>query len=104
MLRAELPPRRGLQRLWLHGEDGSVCLGVLEPRAGQLRLEKRLSRAACAALPRTLLCASLQSEPPLSAPPRRPDGGRTEKGVQSVRLFGQRFVVFRCNDSVPYRD
>ncbi len=91
VFRAELPFREGLQRLWLCGESGSACLGVLQPRSGQLRLEKRLSRAACAALPHPLLCASLQRTPPdrsASAPPR-------ESGWQSVRLFGKRFIVFR---------
>ena len=94
VFRAELPLRDGLQRLWLCGETGSVCLGLPEPRGGRLRLEKRLSRAACAALPHPPLRVSLQNAPPspapaaLSAPPR-------ERGARSVLLFGKRFVVFR---------
>lgn len=93
VFRAELPLRDGLQRLWLCGETGSVCLGLPEPRDGRLRLEKRLSRAACAALPHPPLRASLQNAPPspapavISAPPQ-------ERGERSVLLFGKRFVVF----------
>ena len=91
VFRAALPFRNGLQRLWLFGETGSVCLGVLQPREGELRLEKRLSRAACASLPRPLLCAALQDALPAAKPPA-PSG---ERGPQTVRLFGRRFIVFR---------
>ena len=94
VFRAELPLRDGLQRLWLCGEEESFCLGVLQPQGGRLRLEKRLSRAACAALPRPLLRASLQNAPPAPLPPETP--ARPQKrGAESVLLFGRRFIVFR---------
>ena len=94
VFRAELPLRDGLQRLWLCGETERVCLGVLQPHDGRLRLEKRLSRAACAALPRPLLYAALGDRPPaaplsdLAAPSGR-------RGAESILLFGRRFIVFR---------
>ncbi len=90
---ASLPFREGLQRLWLCGERKSVCLGVLTPRQGMLRLEKRLSRAACAKLPSPLLCASLSPEHPSPAPAGKP--ARETGGARELRLFGQRFIVYR---------
>ena len=45
-LRAECGMRGGLTRLWLHGGGQSRYLGLLAPEGGQLRLEKRLSRAS----------------------------------------------------------
>ena len=92
VFRAELPLRDGLRRLWLCGERDCACLGVLLPRGGRLRLEKRLSRAACAALPSPLLCASLQPGAP--APPT-PSSPAREPGAREVLLFGRRFIVFR---------
>ena len=90
VFRAELPMREGLRRLWLQGDADSVCLGVLQPRDGALRLEKRLSRAACAALPQPLVRASLTRE----LPPPEP-GPVRERGARAIRLFGRRFIVFR---------
>ena len=37
-------PREGLIRLWAQGGGRSVCLGLLAPEGGRLRLIKRLSR------------------------------------------------------------
>ena len=87
---AELPFREGLRRLWLQGDAGSVCLGVLQPRDGALRLERRLSRAACAALPQPLVRAALQRR----LPPPEP-GPVRERGARAIQLFGRRFIVFR---------
>ena len=94
VFRAELPLRDGLQRLWLCGGEKSVCLGVLQPADGRLRLEKRLSRASCAALPRPPLRAALQNTLPVPPPPGTPVRPQT-RGAESVLLFGRRFVVFR---------
>ena len=58
VFRARLPLREGLPRLWLCGEGESVCLGLPEPREGRLRLEKRLSRASCAAANRSTIESS----------------------------------------------
>ncbi len=91
VFRAALPLREGLQRLWLCGEPGSVCLGVLQPRNGELRLEKRLSRAACAALPQPILRASLQRTLP-AVETTVPKG---RGSPQRVLLFGRHFIVFR---------
>lgn len=100
VFRARCAYREGLWRLWLCGGERTVCLGLLEPKDGALRLQKKLSRAACASLPVPLSFASLGEpkpeaelpaakapEPELPAPPK--------KGPQTVRLFGARFVVFR---------
>ena len=92
---AELPLRPGLRKLWLCGEEESVCLGVLEPRDGALRLEKRLSRAHCEELPSPLVCAALAPRRPSPLPERMPEPPRSERGLQTVRLFGARFVVYR---------
>ena len=43
---AQLPPRPGLTRLYLHGGGESRLLGLMEPAAGMLRLRRKLSRAA----------------------------------------------------------
>ena len=92
---ASLPLLEGLQRLWLCGERKSVCLGVLTPRQGMLRLEKRLSRAACAKLPSPLLCASLSPERPSPAPAPAVTPAQGTGGTRELRLFGQRFIVYR---------
>ena len=90
VFRAELPLRDGLHRLWLYGAGVWVCLGLLAPRAGKLRLEKRLSRADCGKLPRALEYAALtprrEEEKPEET--KQPDDG-------SLWLFGRRFVTFR---------
>ena len=89
VFRAEMPMRDGLQRLWLHGAGVWVCLGLLEPDAGKLRLVRRLSRAECGRLPRRLEYAALtpqREETPEE--PKQPDDG-------SLWLFGRRFVRLR---------
>ncbi len=78
--------RPGLQRLWLCSHGRGVCLGVLAPEDGWLRLEKRLSRSAWAALPAPLTHAALAA--PSSPPPQT--SGESERV-----LFGRRFIVFR---------
>ena len=92
---AELPAREGLPRLWLCGTGESVCLGLLEPRGGTLRLEKRLSRAACAALPAPPLYATLSPERAAPAPEAAPSPPKDVPGAQVRLLFGRRFIVFR---------
>ena len=94
VFRAELPRREGLRRLWLCGRAESVCFGVLEPQGGLLRLEKKLSRAACASLPEPLLYAALQPSGagPAALPAPKPS---PESGERRVELFGRRFIVFR---------
>ena len=91
VFRAELPLWDGLPHLWLCGEAGCVSLGLPEPRDGRLRLEKRLSRAACAALPRPLLCAVLSPE----RPPLRPAPTPEPEGMGERLIFGRRFIVYR---------
>ena len=89
VFRAELPPREGLQRLWLYGAGLWFCLGLLAPTGESLRLEKRLSRADCARLPRRLEYAALQ--PKREAQPEE----AKEAGDGVLWLFGRRFVRFR---------
>ena len=89
VFRAELPAREGLQRLWLYGAGLWFCLGLLAPTGESLRLEKRLSRADCARLPRRLEYAALQ--PKREAQPE--EAKEAEDGV--LWLFGRRFVRFR---------
>lgn len=95
VFRARLPLREGLPRLWLCGEGESVCLGLPEPREGRLRLEKRLSRAYCAALPSPLLGAVLAAERPAPLRPAPPESGPETPTLRERRLFGRRFIVFR---------
>ena len=92
--------RPGIRRLWLCGEEGQVCLGVLQPAGKTLQLRRRYSRAACRAFPQSGLFASLRA--PCSPPPKQdaptPDvtAVPAETGTaQSIRLFGARFIVFR---------
>ena len=59
VISARVGLRPGVQRLWLCSGTQGACLGVLAPEAGFLRLEKRLSRAAWAALPAPLTHAAL---------------------------------------------
>ena len=104
VLRARVSPLPGLHRLWLCGEGGACCLGVLSPDGSSLRLEKRLSRAAWSALPHPLRRAALappaeaepapvtEDTPTGAAPPALPS---PEPCMRSVRLFGRQFVVFR---------
>ena len=89
VFRAELPPREGLQRLWLYGAGAWFCLGLLAPTGKGLRLEKRLSRADCARLPRRPEYAALQ--PKREAKPE--EAKEAENGV--LWLFGRRFVRLR---------
>ena len=89
VFRAELPPREGLQRLWLYGAGTWTCLGLLAPTGEGRRLEKRLSRADCTRLPRRPEYAALQ--PKREAQPE--EAKEAEDGV--LGLFGRRFVRFR---------
>ena len=94
VFRARCAYREGVRRLWLCGEGEPVCLGVLQPQRACLLLEKRLSRAACAALPKPLSFAALvrpAPELPAESSPPAP----SEPGPRTIRLFGDRFVVFR---------
>lgn len=95
VFRAELPRREGLQRLWLCGDAESVCLGVLAPRDGRLRLEKRLSRAACALLPKPLRRAVLSADRPAPLPAAAPEIVPDAPAIRERCLFGRRFIVFR---------
>lgn len=101
ILSARLDDRPGVQRLWLCGRAGHVCLGVLLPAQGMLTLQKRLSRAAWDALPHPLLYAALAE--PLSVPQEQPaaavpavtETAPSDDPPRCIRLFGARFVVFR---------
>ena len=92
VLEARCTYRPGVQRLWLCGDSGCACLGVLAPEGAYLTLRKRLSRSAFEALPQPLRRAALQPETPKPPPPQpMPDG----KGLQRIKLFGKTFVVYR---------
>ena len=54
LFEAKLPPKSGLYRLWLIGEDANFCLGLLEPRNSGRYLSRSLSREALARLPRQI--------------------------------------------------
>jgi len=62
VLRADCEARPGFVRLWLHGAGGSAYLGLLAPEDGRLRLERRYTRAAAAALPEGAAYASDTAE------------------------------------------
>lgn len=102
VLSARLAYRPGVQRLWLCGRGGHVCLGVLLPAQGMLTLQKRLSRAAWDALPHPLLYAALTAplpepqEPSAAAAPAVAETAPSDAPPpRCIRLFGARFVVFR---------
>ena len=76
---AQLPPRPGLTRLYLHGGGESRLLGLMEPAAGMLRLRRKLSRAA---QPPRLDYAS-DSPEPLDAAPRPNSAPPAAAGPQS---------------------
>ena len=92
---AALPTRGELKRLWLCGREDSFCLGLPTPRGGTLLLEKRLSRSDCAALPRPILYAALSEGPPALPRPTAAPAEPEPAGPREIRLFGQRFVVYR---------
>ena len=92
---AALPQCGGLKRLWLCGREAVFCLGLPEPRGSMLCLEKRLSRSACANLPRPILHAALSEAPPAPLLPSAPPAEPEPAGPREIRLFGQRFVVYR---------
>ena len=96
VISARVGLRPGVQRLWLCSGTQGACLGVLAPEAGFLRLEKRLSRAAWAALPAPLTHAALSAPAPhIDAPAAPPSPPSQTPGESERTLFGQRFVVFR---------
>lgn len=88
---ALLPARAGLQRLWLCGETGAVCLGLLTPETDGLRLRRRFSRAELRDFPVPPLCASL-SEPSEKRAPEPPPA--SPDGFRRVRIGGAVFVLF----------
>lgn len=51
---AALPKSPGLSRLWLIGEDGNYCLGLLEPNAQGRFLSRSLSREAMRKVPQSI--------------------------------------------------
>ena len=51
VFRAKLPPGQGLSRLWLVGEQGAFCLGLLEPRPCGRFFHRRFSRRELQGLP-----------------------------------------------------
>lgn len=58
---ARLPANEGeFTRLWVCGTDGSGCLGIMEPREGELYLRRRLSRMDMRAFPKKIEYASTQ--------------------------------------------
>ncbi len=86
----------GLRRLWLCSNELGVCLGVLAPEGGWLHLKKRLSRRDWAALPQPLTHAALSAPAAPGESPAEPPSREQEAWAEnSIRLFGQRFVVFR---------
>ena len=64
LFEARCRPFPGLRRLHVFGEEGkNACLGVLQPEGGELRLRRKLSRAAMRAWPQKLVYASLDPAP-----------------------------------------
>ena len=54
LLEASLPKKQGLYRLWLIGQDGNYCLGLLEPTDSGRYIRRSLSREAARRLPRNI--------------------------------------------------
>ena len=84
---AAIPAREGLQRLWLCGENGAACLGLLTPEGERLALRRRLSRAELARFPAPLLYAAL------AEPEAKPQTAPEPDGFRRIRLFGDSFVL-----------
>ena len=76
----------GVRRLWVFGEEGErACLGVMQPERGELRLRRRLSRAALRGFPGKIAYAGF-AERGKAAPPR-PARGASARDRRSQLSF-----------------
>ena len=84
-------------RLSVWGENDHAYLGLMLPENGGLYLRKRLTRLACAALPRPILYAAEEAAEPSESSGWRPspDGTlrRTENGAELVAVPRERARV-----------
>lgn len=106
----------GVRRLWLFGGGGRGCLGVMQPAEGELRLQRKLSRADTRGFPDPIEYAGF-AERARSAPAQREEGKDaalivTEEGERCLALpcalreippgarvreiGGKSYLLFRC--------
>ncbi|MBR0039809.1 MAG: hypothetical protein IJP64_00310 [Oscillospiraceae bacterium] len=103
----------GVRRLWVYGEGGRGCLGVMQPEDGELRLRTRRSRADMRTFPREFTYAGF-AEGRASAPPRGEEKAfifvdrgvrylalpctlnKARPGLRLREIGGRRYLLFRC--------
>ena len=100
LFEARCRPLPGLRRLHVFGEEGrSACLGVLQPEGRELRLRRKLSRAAMRAWPQKLAYASLDPAPrERSAAEAKTETERTEEHGGSLLITegGEAYLAIPC--------
>ena len=122
LFEARCAPLSGVRRLWVFGEEGKHgCLGVMEPACGELRLKRKLSRAALRGFPDPIAYAGFAEEEKRPEPPKSEprasaageegffiieDGARClalrcalEKippGARVREIGGEKWLLFRC--------
>lgn len=97
LFEARCRPFPGLRRLHVFGEEGkNACLGVLQPEGGELRLRRKLSRAAMRAWPQKLVYASLDPAP--RERPVKEAEAETEEGGGSLLITegGEEYLAIPC--------
>lgn len=60
LIEARVKPREGLTRLYVSGGGKSVCLGLMWPEGGVLKLRRRLSRLELQDLPESIETVSIR--------------------------------------------
>ena len=82
LFEAKLPKALGLYRLWLIGDDGNFCLGLLEPNAQGRFFSRSLSREAMRKVPQSIKYA-LCTESKAVFRLRKPQSSEQPKQIKS---------------------
>ena len=82
LFEAKLPKAAGLYRLWLIGDDGNYCLGILEPKTQGRFLSRSLSRDAMRKVPQSIKYA-LCTESKAVFRLRKPQSSEQPKQIKS---------------------
>ncbi len=76
---ARCAPLPGLRRLYVFGGGARACLGVLAPEGGELRLRRRLSRAAMEGFPERIeFAVAAEGAPPEEGAPPKGEDAETD--------------------------
>ena len=86
----------GLRRLWLFGEGGRGCLGVMQPAGGELRLKRRLSRADMRGFPTKAAYAGFAEEKSPAPPPKNTSARCGEEKPFVFTEKGLRYLALPC--------